>query len=155
MALRCRAHGWLIWLSVWLNFSSGYHVSVCEIKPHVRLCANSVEPAWDSLSLSLCTPSTHSLSQSRLFNFFCNVYFFLRGRDRVQAGEGQRERGRHKIWSRLWAVSTDPNAGLEPTSREITTWATVGCLTNWATQAPLNRHLFKWPQADLHLIITV
>ena len=40
--------------------------------------------------------------------------------------------------SRLWAVSTEPNAGLELTDREIVTWAEVGCPTDWATQAPQN-----------------
>ena len=38
--------------------------------------------------------------------------------------------------SRLRAVSTEPDAGLELTNREIMTWAEVGCLTDWATQAP-------------------
>ena len=40
--------------------------------------------------------------------------------------------------SRLWAVSTEPDAGLKPTSPEIMTWAEVRCLTDWATQAPLD-----------------
>ena len=39
--------------------------------------------------------------------------------------------------SRLWAVSTEPNTGLEPMNREIMTQAEVGRLTDWATQAPL------------------
>ena len=38
--------------------------------------------------------------------------------------------------SRLWAISTEPDAGLELTDREIMTWAQVGCSTDWATQAP-------------------
>ena len=38
--------------------------------------------------------------------------------------------------SRLWAVSTEPDAGLEPTDSEIVTWAEVGRLIDWATQAP-------------------
>ena len=42
--------------------------------------------------------------------------------------------------SRLWAVSKEPDAGLEPTDREIMTWAEVGRLTDWATQAPQNFH---------------
>ena len=45
--------------------------------------------------------------------------------------------------SRLWAVSTEPDAGLEFTNREITTWAEAGRLTDWATQAPLFSFL-KW-----------
>ena len=40
--------------------------------------------------------------------------------------------------SRLWAVSTEPDAGLELMDREIMTWAEVWCLTDWATQVPQN-----------------
>ena len=39
--------------------------------------------------------------------------------------------------SRLWAVSTQPNAELKLTNWEIVTWAEVRGLTNWATQALL------------------
>ena len=38
--------------------------------------------------------------------------------------------------SRLWAVSTEPDAALELTDREIMTWAEVGRSTDQATQAP-------------------
>ena len=38
--------------------------------------------------------------------------------------------------SRLWAVSTEPDAGLEPTNCEIMTWAEAGCSTDGATQVP-------------------
>ena len=38
--------------------------------------------------------------------------------------------------SRLWAVSTEPDAGLELMDCEIMTWAEVGRLTDWATQEP-------------------
>ena len=38
--------------------------------------------------------------------------------------------------SRLWAVSPEPNAGLNLTDREIITWAEIGRLTDWATHAP-------------------
>ena len=41
-----------------------------------------------------------------------------------------------KAGSRLWVVSTEPDAGLEPMNREIMTWAEVGHSTDWATQAP-------------------
>ena len=44
--------------------------------------------------------------------------------------------------SRLWAVSTEPDAGLELTDREIMTWAEVGRLTDQATQAPRYQHYF-------------
>ena len=39
-----------------LDFGSGYDLTVCEFKPYVRLYADSVEPAWDSLSLALFLP---------------------------------------------------------------------------------------------------
>ena len=39
--------------------------------------------------------------------------------------------------SRLWAISPEPDAGLELTDCEIVTWAEVGRLTDCATQAPL------------------
>ena len=43
--------------------------------------------------------------------------------------------------SRLWAVSTEPDAGLELTDREIMTWAKVGRSTDQATQAPQDHFL--------------
>ena len=36
-----------------LDLGSGCDLMVSD-KPRVRLCTDSVEPAWDSLSLSLC-----------------------------------------------------------------------------------------------------
>ena len=35
------------------DFGSGHDLTVRGIEPHVGLCADSMEPAWDSLSLSL------------------------------------------------------------------------------------------------------
>ena len=43
-----------------------------------------------------------------------------------------------KAGSRLWDINTEPDVGLEPMNREIMIWAEVGCLANWATQAPYN-----------------
>ena len=73
---------------------------------------------------------------------------FLRERDRARVGEGQRERQTDtqsgEAGSRLKAVSPEPDAGLQPTNREIMTWATkVGHLTSWATQAPWNNLLIE------------
>ena len=39
--------------------------------------------------------------------------------------------------SRLWAISPEPDTGLELTDREMVTRAEVGRLTDWATQVPL------------------
>ena len=36
-----------------LDFGSGHDLTVPEFKPHVGLNADSAEPAWDSLSLSV------------------------------------------------------------------------------------------------------
>ena len=51
-----------------LNFGSGHDLTICEIKPHVKLCASSVEPAWDSLS-----PSLHSLACTCSFSLKTNT----------------------------------------------------------------------------------
>ena len=41
-----------------LDFGSGHDLMVCRFELHVGLCADSVEPAWDSFCLS----PAHSLS---------------------------------------------------------------------------------------------
>ena len=40
-----------------LDFSSGCDLTVCEFEPLVELCAGSMEPAWDFLSVPLSLPS--------------------------------------------------------------------------------------------------
>ena len=40
-----------------LDFGSGHDLMVRGIEPRVGLCADSVEPAWDFLSLSLLSLS--------------------------------------------------------------------------------------------------
>ena len=45
-----------------LHLSSGHDLMIHEIKPRVRLCANSTEPVWDSLSLPISLPLPHSIS---------------------------------------------------------------------------------------------
>ena len=39
-----------------LDFGSDHDLGVHEIKPCIRFCADSTEPAWDSLSASLSAP---------------------------------------------------------------------------------------------------
>ena len=36
-----------------LDFCSGHDLTVRGFEPHIELCADSTEPAWDSFSLSL------------------------------------------------------------------------------------------------------
>ena len=50
-----------------LDFNSGRDLMVCGIEPCIGLCADSMEPAWDSLSPPLSAPPpahacAHSLS---------------------------------------------------------------------------------------------
>ena len=45
-----------------LDLSSGHDLIVHGIEPHVRLCTDSMEPAWDSLSLPLSAPLLLTLS---------------------------------------------------------------------------------------------
>ena len=40
-----------------LDFGSSHDLMVCSIEPHVRLCADSAEPTWDSLSPSFSSSS--------------------------------------------------------------------------------------------------
>ena len=82
--------------------------------------------------------STYQHAFIFFFNFFFNVYFWDRERQSVNRWGAEREGDTEsETGSRLWAVSTEPDAGLELTDREIMTWAEVGRLTDQATQAPL------------------
>ena len=64
------------------------------------------------------------------------IYFWER--ERQSRGGAEREGDTEsEAGSRLWAISTEPDVGLEVTNCEVMTWAEVGRLTNWATQAPL------------------
>ena len=59
------APGWLSRSSIRiLVFSSGHDLPVCEFEPRFGLCADSLEPAWDSLSPSLFAPPLGPLSLS-------------------------------------------------------------------------------------------
>ena len=66
------------------------------------------------------------------------LFIFEREKEReIEHELAEREGDREcEAGSRLWAVSTELNVGLELTNREIMTWAEVRCLTDWATQAP-------------------
>ena len=69
--------------------------------------------------------------------FFLTFYLFERERKRESGEEAEREGDREfKAGSRLRAVHTEPDAGLELTSCEIMTRAEVEHFTDRATQAP-------------------
>ena len=66
-------------------------------------------------------------------------YLFLKGRQSASGGGTEREGyTESEAGSRLWAVNTEPDAGLQLTDCEIMTWAEVGRLTDWATQDNAN-----------------
>ena len=71
-------------------------------------------------------------------------FIFERERQSVSWEEEEREGDTEsKAGFRLSAVSTEPDVGLELMNREIMTWAEVGCLTAWATQAPLFESFYE------------
>ena len=47
-----------------LGFSSGPGLTVRQLEPRIGLCADSVEPAWDSVSPSLSAPRLLAFSVS-------------------------------------------------------------------------------------------
>ena len=57
-------YGWGTWVAqsvecLTFGLDSSHDLTVCEIEPHIWLCTESTESAWDSLSLSV------SLSQNK------------------------------------------------------------------------------------------
>ena len=62
------ALGWFSWLSaLTLDFGLGHDLMAPGIEPCLGVCADSVEPAWDSLSpsLFLCPSLAFSLSLNK------------------------------------------------------------------------------------------
>ena len=51
-----------------LDFGSGHDLMVHEFESHVGLCTDSLEPAWDSVSLSLYLSPAGVLSLSLRMN---------------------------------------------------------------------------------------
>ena len=85
------------------------------------------------------TPNRLSHPGAPLFKKLKNIYLFIFERPRQSASGGEAEREgdtESEAGSRLWAVSTEPDAGLELTNCEIVTWAEVWRPTDWATQVP-------------------
>ena len=59
-----------------LGFGSGHDLAVCGFEPLVGLCADSVEPAWDPLSLSFSAPPQLTLSVSLKINKNLKNFFY-------------------------------------------------------------------------------
>ena len=67
------------------------------------------------------------------------MFVFERDTERQSTSRAEAEKEREtesEAGSKLWAVSTEPDVGLELMNREIMIWAEVKRLTKWATQAP-------------------
>ena len=88
------------------------------------------------------------------------MFIYLRERERERVREKQsvgREGAEREgdteseAESRLWAVSTEPDVGLELTNHEIMTSAEVGHLTDWATQEPQISHVLN----ELRLLLLI
>ena len=72
----------------------------------------------------LCSPASREEKSILSSRGFFNVCLFLRETETARDGEGQRGREgdrESEAGSRLRAVSTEPDAGLELTSREVMT----------------------------------
>ena len=65
------------------------------------------------------------------------MFIYFRERQSTSREGAEREGDpESKADSRLWTVNMEPNVGLEPTNHKVMTWAKVGRLTDWTTQAP-------------------
>ena len=66
------------------------------------------------------------------------MFIFERdGETECKQGRGREGDTESEAGSRLLTVSTEPDPGLKLMNHEIMTWAKVGRLSDWATQAPL------------------
>ena len=81
------------------------------------------------------TPLQRKRKYPYTFNFFLMfIYFWRKKRQRVSGGGAEKEGDTEsEAGFRLWVVSAEPKAGLEPTNQEIMTWAEIGGLADWAT----------------------
>ena len=73
------------------------------------------------------------------------LFIFEREREWVQAGEGQRERWRERIPSRLHAVSMEPDMGLDVTT--VRSWPELKSRVRGLTEPPRCPYLYfilKW-----------
>ena len=125
------------------NSEAGSRLRAVSTEPNAGLKPTSSVRSWPVLKSDAqpTEPPRHLLMFLFFFFFcfflFCLIYFLER--QTVQAWVGKREgETESEADSRLWTISTDPNAGLKLTNHEIMAWAKVGYLTNWATQAPLD-----------------
>ena len=70
------------------------------------------------------------------------MFIFEREREYEWGGAEKEGDTDSEAGSRLWAVSTEPEAVLKFENHNIMTWPKVGHSTDWATQTPLESSLF-------------
>ena len=78
-----------------------------------------------------------TIQLTSFFFFFTFIYFWETERDRAQLGQGRREKETQNLKHAQGSELSAQSPTLELTNREIMTWAEVGGLTDWATQALL------------------
>ena len=73
---------------------------------------------------------------SWLVMYFIFLMFYLFFKREHEQGRDRERETESTAGSRLWAVTTESDAGCRLMNHKIRTWAEVGRLTNWVTQAP-------------------
>ena len=109
------------------TYFRGHSICISQLSAHCIYCVVLPFISWVLIS------SPKIIKQVYYYYFF--MFIHLRVRESKQGRSNVR--GEQRIWSRLWADSREPNAGLKLTNYEIMTWAEVRSLTNVTTQVPL------------------
>ena len=125
------------------TFNRLRHPGAPECTFFYAIDGHSLQSAFEFHIISYISPHYEIF----LFKFLFNFYLFLRERRRESMSRGGAESEgdtESKAGSRLWAVSTEPDTGLELTNCEIMTWAEVRCSTDWATQMPQHFLIMKY-----------
>ena len=102
---------------------------------HCTDCVQRVSFVWCCLRChlsSLGQKSCLDLRRAVLLYMLFYFYLFISERERARAWAREGQRGRERIPSRVHAVSTGPDVGLDLTNCESVTWAEVQSQTlNW------------------------
>ena len=118
----------------------------CTFKIDVHLVTSTLE-THSYVTLQTCKSQDIPLCPQFCCFFFqlMFIYFWEREGGTERQGDTESEAG-----SKVWALRTEPDVGLELTNREIKIWAEVRCLTNWDTQAP---HVFFFRKGGSYKIL--
>ena len=124
-----------------LQALSGQHRAQCRARTH-KLRDHDL--SWSRTLNQLSHPGTlESMILDTDFFFILNFFFFnvyFWDRERQSMNGGGSERGRHRIWNRLQALSCQHRAqrGARTHGSRDHDLSEVGCSTDWATQVPLD-----------------